>query len=191
MVSPEEHRLISEYSKSELVGGLILGEFARHTRDDDLRTKLTKHAAEELIHAVYWVDALAKMDLPLLEVHDEEKRQYYAKTGFPKTEIELIAMLEALETVAPQHLLAYSKLPGTHPAILEAIEKINAEEAQHNEWGPAWLDQHPDQAAVKTARDKFSALMAEAYDQELRRLDAAGGRLSDLAALARRLRERA
>ena len=57
-VDNAELSLLNFYRASELHGGLILGQMVRRTRDAELIMQLTKHSAEEVMHALLWTETI-------------------------------------------------------------------------------------------------------------------------------------
>src|SRR5687768_1227852 len=55
-VTNSEISLLNFYRASELHGGLILGQMVRRTRDPELILNLTRHSAEEVMHAQLWTE---------------------------------------------------------------------------------------------------------------------------------------
>ena len=56
--SNSEIALLNFYRASELHGGLILGQMVRRTRDPELILNLTRHSAEEVMHAQLWTETI-------------------------------------------------------------------------------------------------------------------------------------
>ena len=57
-VDSAEFSLLNFYRASELHGGLILGQMVRRTRDPELILQLTRHSAEEVMHALLWTETI-------------------------------------------------------------------------------------------------------------------------------------
>ena len=57
-ITNSEISLLNFYRASELHGGLILGQMVRRTRDPNLILNLTKHSAEEVMHAQLWTETI-------------------------------------------------------------------------------------------------------------------------------------
>ena len=187
MIDRDEHLLLSAYSKAELIGGMILGNFVRKTKDDELRGALTKHAAEEFNHALYVVEALEELGLEPLEVHDDSKDQYYAQAGLPKDEVELMAMTAAFEPIVIHHYNAHIQAKGTNPVVAKALQKMNDEDDEHKDWIVVWLNNYPDQKYAQSTLKRYQEVIKVAYEKELKRLEKAGGRLADIAKKSREL----
>lgn len=187
MLDKDEYLLVSSYSKAELVGGLILGDFVRKTDDDYLRGALTKHAAEEFNHALYVVEALEEMGLKPLEVHDASKNQYFAEAGLPKDAVEIMAMTAAFEPAVIHHYNAHINTPGTHPALVKAMQKMNDEDDAHKDWVVEWLNDYPDQKYAQETLERYKKILIKVSKIELERLEKAGGRLAMIAEQSRKL----
>lgn len=188
IITKEEVILLSIYSKSELVGGLILGDCALRCSNNELRAKLTHHAAEEMNHAVYIADALIKLGYAPIEVHDPDGKQYYARAGEPKNEVEVLAMAEAFEPVAFHHYKAHAQVDGVDEVIVDTLIRIIREE-DHVSWITQWLNNYKDKSIVEEARKRYSSIIQEVYENELGRLEKSSGVLARIAEASRRLKE--
>ena len=175
----EEKKLLSSYAKSELVGGLILGEYARRAKDNFLRDKLIHHSAEEIRHASY-ITTLLEKNGGSISAHDEKGSHYYAKAGFPKSEIEVLAMTEAFEPVALLHYKVYVDTKGVSDEVKNVFHKIIKEES-HAGWITNWLDTQLDKSAVDEARNRYRKVIEEVYLQELERLKKLEGLVREIA----------
>jgi rubrerythrin len=188
MITKEEVILLSTYSKSELVGGLILGDCALRCSDNELRAKLTYHAAEEMNHAAYLAGALIKFGYAPIEVHDPSGEQYYARAGKPKNEVEVLAMAEAFEPIALHHYKAHTQVDGVDEVIVDTLNRIIQEE-DHVSWVTQWLNNYQDKNIVEEARKRYTSIIQEVYENELKRLEKSGGMLARIAVASRQLQE--
>jgi acyl carrier protein len=152
-ISENELWTLSYYRESELAGALIMGRLARETDDDDLRVHLTEHCAEEAQHAWLWTQTILKVGGTPKHVSETYQTRYYAAVGHPTTLLEILALTQVFERRVMRHFRAHLRTPGTHPAVVETLERMIAEEVGHIGWVKARLD--------RTAREKGAHIVAD------------------------------
>lgn len=185
-ISETELQLLSNYAASELAGALILGNWARKTKDASLRTKLTWHCAEEARHAALLTDTITSLGLLPLEVHDQEKGHYYAQTGEMKDEVELLAFLNSFERLVPFHYTVHIGRPDIHPKVQETLRTMIKDEAGHISWTRDRLNDYKKEGKsqeVDAALSKFEMIIKKVYHQEISQMLKAGGELKEFAEL--------
>ena len=152
-ISENDLWILSYYRESELAGGLIMGRLARETDDDDLRVHLTEHCAEEANHAWLWTQTILKVGGTPRRVAETYQARYYAEIGTPTSLLEILTLTQVFERRVIRHFRAHLKWPNTHPAVIETLQRMIAEEVGHITWVKDRLDRY--------AAEKGAALVAE------------------------------
>lgn len=179
-ITADEHELLSAYAKGEFVGGLLIGNLARHVSDDSLYRKLVRHAQEELTHAMDIFNAMQEIGLKPMITRDPKGEHMFAQVDRPLDPIDLLAMVEAFEEIIPVHYQSYIETPGTHPVIQRVLQKLVDDEVYHQSWVKAWFKTQPQELA-NSAREKYRIRVRNTYKAELERLKKKGGRLAAIA----------
>lgn len=152
-ISENDLWILSYYRESELAGALIMGRLAHETDDDDLRVHLTEHCAEEAQHAWMWTETILAVGAMPKRVAETYQARYYAEIGTPTSLLEVLALTQVFERRVIKHFRAHLKWPGTHPAVLETLQRMIDDEVGHIAWVKDRLDRY--------AAEKGDALVAE------------------------------
>jgi|JYMV01.1.fsa_nt_gi rubrerythrin len=139
--------LLSRYSAAELSGALIIGNFARNTKDDFLRKKLTWQCQEEAHHALIWAQVLIDKNLPLLEVHDDnsgKNKEYFYYSKDIENDVDFLAWTHIFELRTDYHLKHHLDVV-EDDGFKSAILQIMAEEEAHMDWIPSYLKKMKEQ----------------------------------------------
>lgn len=145
-VDNNEVSLLNFYRASELHGGLILGQMVRRTRDAELIMQLTRHSAEEVMHALLWTETIIAIGGKPTPVRDTYQNRYVEKVGTPITVLEVLALTQVFERRVYRHFMLHLRRPGIHPAVARTLQRMIEEERGHLSWVKYWLD---DQATLK------------------------------------------
>ena len=100
LVDNNEVSLLNFYRASELHGGLILGQMVRRTRDAELIMQLTRHSAEEVMHALLWTETIVAVGGKPSPVRDTYQNRYVEIVGTP------ITLLEGRARICTESVLA-------------------------------------------------------------------------------------
>lgn len=146
--SNSEIALLNFYRASELHGGLILGQMVRRTRDPELILNLTRHSAEEVMHAQLWTEAIIAVGGKPAPVRETYQTRYAAEVGTPLTMLEILALTQVFERTVYRHFTEHLRRPGLHPIIAATLQRMLDEERGHLKWVKLWLDK---QAATRPA----------------------------------------
>lgn len=141
-ISNEELFILSFYRASELAGGLLLGKIAFHTDIDELRSPLTRHAAEEMEHGWLWTKAIRELGLTPLKVTHTYQTEYGREFGMPVQMIEILGLTEVLEKRVLSHFNLHLQKKNLHPVVKTTLQKMIDDEAGHLSWIKAKLDAH-------------------------------------------------
>jgi len=138
--SNSEIALLNFYRASELHGGLILGQMVRRTRDPELILNLTRHSAEEVMHAQLWTEAIIAVGGRPAPVRETYQTRYAAEVGTPLTLLEILALTQVFERTVYRHFTEHLRRPGLHPIIAATLQRMLEEERGHLKWVKLWLD---------------------------------------------------
>jgi len=136
-----EIALLNFYRASELHGGLILGQMVRRTRDPRLILNLTRHSAEEVMHAQLWTETIIAIGGRPAPVRDTYQTRYVDAVGTPLTMLEVLALTQIFERRVYRHFTLHLRVPGIHPAVAATLRRMIEEERGHLSWVKAWLDE--------------------------------------------------
>jgi len=173
-ISENDLWILSYYRESELAGGLIMGRLARETDDDDLRVHLTEHCAEEANHAWLWTQTILKVGGTPKRVAETYQTRYYAEIGMPASLLEILTLTQVFERRVIRHFRAHMKWPGTHPAILETLQRMIDDEVGHISWVKDRLDRYAEEkgdAVVTETMRRFTEVDERVYEAAMRYRD--------------------
>ena len=139
-VSALEIDRLNFYRASELHGGLVLGQLARRVRDPELLAELTRHSAEEVVHAQLWTDTILAVGGVPRPVRDTYQTYYANAIGAPASVLRVLALTQVFERRVYRHFLMHARLAGTHPTVRATLERMCEEEKHHLSWVKHWLD---------------------------------------------------
>jgi hypothetical protein len=169
-ISDEELWELSYYRASELAGSLLMGRLARRARDDELRTRLTWHFAEEARHAWRWTEVIRTLGADPVPVAETYQSNYLARVGIPTDELDLLALTYVFERRVAQHFALHRSLPGLHPLIRQTLASMCGEEGPHLRW----IRERLDAESARSGRERVDAAIHryEAIDREIYRAEA-------------------
>ena len=139
-VDKAEISLLNFYRASELHGGLILGQMVRRTRDPELIMHLTRHGAEEVMHALLWTETIVAVGGKPAPVRDTHQNRYVAEVGTPITVMEVLALTQVFERRVYRHFMLHLRNPQVHPIVAATLRRMLEEEKGHLSWVKQWLD---------------------------------------------------
>ncbi|HUQ47696.1 MAG TPA: ferritin-like domain-containing protein [Gemmatimonadaceae bacterium] len=140
LVDNNEVSLLNFYRASELHGGLILGQMVRRTRDAELIMRLTRHSAEEVMHALLWTETIVAVGGKPTPVRDTYQNRYVEIVGTPLTLLEVLALTQVFERRVYRHFMLHLRRPGVHPEVTKTLQRMIEEERGHLSWVKHWLD---------------------------------------------------
>jgi len=136
-----ELNLLNFYRASEMHGGLILAQIARRVRDTRLVLALTRHAAEEMVHAQCWTETMIALGGVPRPVRDTYQARYAQALRAPLSLFHVLALTQVFERRVFRHFTLHLRRPGTHPAICATLRRLLDEERDHLSWVKQWLDE--------------------------------------------------
>jgi hypothetical protein len=169
-LSDEELWELSYYRASELAGSLLMGRLSRRVLDDELRTRLTWHFAEEARHAWRWTEVIRLLGADPVPVTETYQSNYLGRVGIPSGELDLLALTYVFERRVAQHFALHRSLPGLHPLVRDTLASMCTEEGPHLRW----IRERLDGEAARGGRERVDAAIRryEAIDREIYRAEA-------------------
>jgi bacterioferritin (cytochrome b1) len=158
--SKDEIALLNFYRASELHGGLILGQMVRRTRDPELILNLTRHSAEEMMHAQLWTETIVAIGGKPAPVRDTYQTRYAEEVGTPISMLEILALTQVFERRVYRHFTDHLRRPNVHSTVATTLRRMLDEERGHLVWVKRWLDQQSAQrpAEVREVMRRYAAV---------------------------------
>jgi len=147
-ITSRELGFLNFYRASELHGGLILGQLSRRARGSELVLDLTRHSAEEVVHAQLWTETIIAVGGQVRPVRETYQARYARVVGTPMALIDVLALTQVFERRVYRHFTEHLHRPATHPHVCATLERMLEEEKGHLRWVKRWLD---DQARTRGA----------------------------------------
>ena len=150
-ISEQELKILNFYRVSELHGGLILGHMVGRARDPRLVVELTRHSAEEVVHAQLWAETILAVGGRIQPVRATYQRRLAELMGGRATLLHVLAATQVFERRVYRHFLEHVRRPGTHRRVQATLHRMLEEERHHLLWVKEWLDrqarERPDEVA--------------------------------------------
>jgi demethoxyubiquinone hydroxylase (CLK1/Coq7/Cat5 family) len=171
-ITDRELGFLNFYRASELHGGLILAQVARRARAGALVLELTRHAAEEVVHAQLWTETILAVGGRVRPVRDTYQDRYARVTGPLTSLLDVLALTQVLERRVYRHFTEHLRRPGTHPRVRATLARMLEEEKGHLRWVKRWLDDQERLLgdAVPAAMRRYADADALVYDELTRDL---------------------
>lgn len=165
MISEQELYVLSYYRACELAGSILFGKLAFRTSIDAYRIPLTQHCLEEAEHAWRWTAVIRDLGRTPIRVTQMYQTEYGKRFGIPENILEIFCLTQVFERRTLYHFTKHLQLPGTHPLIRAALQKMIDDESGHIGWIRTELDQY----ARENGPDKLELIMQKvtAMDQEV------------------------
>ena len=151
-VTNTEAGVLNFYRASQLHSGLILGQMVRRTNDARLNLSLTRHSAEEVMHAQLWTETIIAIGGRPTSVRDTYQTRYAIEVGAPSTLLEVLALTQIFERRIVRQFTLHLRLPGIHPAVAATLRRVIEKKRGHLTWVKAWLDEQS-KSRQKEVRD--------------------------------------
>lgn len=169
-ISAQELDWLNFYRASELHGGLVLGQLALRVRDGELMAQLTRHSAEEVVHAQLWADTIFEVGGTLRPVRRTYQARYAEHVGAIGSMFQVLALTQVFERRVYRHFIEHARRSGTHPAVRATLERMVEEEKHHLSWVKHWLDEQalrrPD--VVRQTLEAYTELDNRVYQSVVR-----------------------
>ncbi len=140
-ITTQELRWLNFYRASELEGGLVLGQLARRVRDPELMLRLTRHGAEEVLHAQLWTETIFELGGAPSPTSDTYQRRYSRVLGTPQSTMQVLALTQVFERRVHRHFLVHARRPDIHTSVRRTLLRMIEEERDHLSWVKRWLDE--------------------------------------------------
>jgi rubrerythrin len=134
MISENERWVLSFYRTSEISGSLFFGRLAKSLKPGAIQHDMTKHYADEAMHAWYWTDCLEKLGVDPIELGDAYQDQYLAAAGMPVNLMEILAITQVFERRVINQYATHSRIEGINHMVKQTIERIVEDEKWHIRW---------------------------------------------------------
>ena len=133
--------VLNFYRESQLHSGLILGEMVRRTNDARLILSLTRHSAEEVMHAQLWTETIIAIGGRPVSARDTYQTRHAAAAGAPSSVLEVLVLTQIFERRIFRQFALHLQVPGIHPVIAATLRRMIEKKRGHLTWVKAWLDQ--------------------------------------------------
>lgn len=140
-ITARELDFLNFYRASELHGGLILGQVARRARGSALILDLTRHSAEEVVHAQLWTETIIAVGGQVRPVRETYQSRYARFVGTPTALVDVLALTQVFERRVYRHFTEHLHRDDTHPRVRETLVRMLEEEKGHLRWVKRWLDE--------------------------------------------------
>jgi hypothetical protein len=140
-ITSRELGFLNFYRASELHGGLILGQVARRARGSRLVLDLTRHSAEEVVHAQLWTETIIAVGGEVRPVRETYQARYARFVGTPMALVDVLTLTQVFERRVFRHFTEHLRRPATHPRVRATLERMLEEEKGHLRWVKRWLDE--------------------------------------------------
>jgi len=132
------------YRQSELDGALLLGRMVRQADDPYLIEMMTKHAADESVHAALWTQAIKNSGLPIIRIF-RGYQSYYSDYGVAPASVgEVLAITHVFEKRVDQRFKEEHNDQDLPVQVRQTFERLIDDEQQHLDWIATWLESHPE-----------------------------------------------
>lgn len=158
------------YRASELHGGLLLGQLVRRVRDPALMLDLTRHSAEEVVHAQLWTETIIAVGGRPRPVKETYQARYAREVGPVRSVLDVLALTQVFERRVYRHFLDHAAIPGTHPVVRQTLHRMIEEEKSHLSWVKRWLDEQARSRPEKVGEvmERFTAIDERIYRRLVR-----------------------
>lgn len=134
MISENDRWLLSFYRISEISGSLFFGRLAKSLKAGPIQHDMTRHYADEAMHAWYWTDCLRKLGVEPLELGGAYQDQYLAAAGMPVNIMEILAITQVFERRVINQYAVHSRADDIHELVKSTIDRIVEDEKWHIRW---------------------------------------------------------
>ena len=134
MIGENERWLLSFYRTSEISGSLFFGRLAKSLKAGPIQHDMTRHYADEAMHAWYWTECLDKLGVEPLDLGCAYQDQYLAAAGMPVNIMEILAITQVFERRVINQYAVHGRADGIHPLVKSTIDRIVEDEKWHIKW---------------------------------------------------------
>ena len=134
MLNENELWILSFYRTSEISGALFFGRLARSFKPGPIQRDMTRHFADESMHARYWSECIERLGAQPLKLNSSYQDQYLAAAGLPSNVMEILAITQVFERRVINQYARHSRVTGLQPEIRETFDRIMMDEKWHIKW---------------------------------------------------------
>lgn len=170
MITENERWLLSFYRTSEISGSLFFGRLARSLGPGRIQHDMTKHYADEAMHAWYWTDCLSQVGAEPIELDAAYQDQYLAAAGMPVNIMEILAITQVFERRVINQYALHSRADGINTVVKQTIERIVEDEKWHIRWiRDALREMEPEygKETIGETIERFLAADREVYEKTI------------------------
>lgn len=133
--------VLNFYRESQLHSGLILGQIVRRSSDARLILNLTRHSAEEVMHAQLWTETIIAIGGRPASTRDTYQTRHAAAVGAPSSVLEVLVLTQTFERWIVRQFALHLQVAGIHPAIAATLRRMIEKKRGHLTWVKAWLEE--------------------------------------------------
>lgn len=134
-----EDWILSFYRFSEITGALFFGRLVKILPAGEIQHDMTKHFADESMHAWYWTKALDDLGKKPVHISEAYQDQYLESVGVPGNIMEILAITHVFECRVIAQYALHKQIPDLHPTLSSTFDLIMKDEKWHIEWISAAL----------------------------------------------------
>ena len=171
MITDNERWLLSFYRTSEISGSLFFGRLAKSLKPGPIQHDMTRHYADEAMHAWYWTDCLAKLGVEPLELGTAYQDQYLAAAGMPVNIMEILAITQVFERRVINQYAVHGRAEGIDPLVRGTIDRIVEDEKWHIKWirdALRGMESEYGKDTIEATMERFLEADREVYAQTVR-----------------------
>ena len=139
MIGEDELWVLSFYRTSEISGALFFGRLAKSLRPNPIQHDMTKHFADEALHAWHWTSCIDRLGGRPLRLGEAYQEQYLGTAGMPANLMEVLALTQVFERRVINQYAVHGRAPDLALPVRETLDKIMVDEKWHIEWVRAAL----------------------------------------------------
>lgn len=133
-ITENELWVLSFYRNSEISGALFFGRLAKSIRQADIQRDMTKHFADESMHAWYWTKCIEDLGQKPMRVNVAYQDSYLEAAGMPTNIMEVLAITQVFERRVIGQYSHHRSNPKLHPIITDTVTRIMEDEKWHIKW---------------------------------------------------------
>ena len=172
-ISEHELWVLSFYRTSEIVGSLFFGRLARSLSPGQIQIDMTKHFADEALHAHYWTQCIESLGAEPVKTKQAYQDQYLEAAGMPANLMEVLAITHIFEQRVIKQYATHSKELALRPEVKETLYKIMDDEKWHIQWvreALAGMEQKYGKEMIDDTIGRFREADAQVYEKTLQEL---------------------
>ena len=133
-LSEHEHWLLSYYRTSEISGAQFFGKLAQSMRPSPLQMNLTRHFADESVHAWEWTQCIARFGRMPLRLGCAYQDRYAAVAGLPINLMEVLCLTLVFEKRVIKQYALHRRAAALQEPVRRTLARIIRDERWHISW---------------------------------------------------------